>query len=216
MDLVCGVVPVKHEAKVSRASPIDVDLVVLLEYAGKIFNVFLVDVLYSKVVNNKGEADWAPIMTPISWCDLALLVPCLEEALGEEVLSNNAGLREAVHPALHFSEKVAICIVTESVFIDDVLGEQFQFHSEVLVPVHGSHEVEVLVYSRRYPKYSRLTLPWIPLRLRALFTLFSVLGVGPDPKAASPLARRRSICYPQHSAGGGGVTIAPFARLKKQ
>jgi hypothetical protein len=29
-----------------------------------------------------------------------------------------------------------------------------------------------------------------------------VLGVGPDPKAASPSAWRRSICYPQHSAGG--------------
>jgi hypothetical protein len=60
----------------------------------------------------------------------------------------------------------------------------------------------LLVYSRRYPKYSRLTLPWIPLRLQALFTLFSVLGVGPDPRAASPSAWRWSICYPQHSAGG--------------
>jgi hypothetical protein len=50
--------------------------------------------------------------------------------------------------------------------------------------------------------HSRLTLPWIPVRLRALFTLFSVLGVGPDPRAASPLARRQSICYLQHSAGG--------------
>ncbi len=67
------------------------------------------------------------------------------EALGEEVLSNNAGMRDAVHPALHFAEDVAICIhfVTESVFIDDVLGEQLLFHSEVLVTFHGSHEVEV-------------------------------------------------------------------------
>jgi hypothetical protein len=72
------------------------------------FDVFLVDVLHSKVVDNKGEADLAPIMMPISWCDLALLVPCLVEALGEEVLSNNAGLREAVHPALHFAENVAV------------------------------------------------------------------------------------------------------------
>jgi hypothetical protein len=29
-----------------------------------------------------------------------------------------------------------------------------------------------------------------------------VLGVGPDPRAALPSARRRSICYPQHSAEG--------------
>jgi hypothetical protein len=150
MDLVCGVVPIKREAKVSRAFPIDVDLVVLLEYADEMFNLDLVGVLHSKVVNNKGEADWAPIVTPVSWCDLALPVPCLVEALGEEVLSKNAGLREAVHPALHFTENVAICVhfVTKSIFIDDVWGEQVQFHSEVLVTVHGSHEVVVLDVNR--------------------------------------------------------------------
>ncbi len=146
MDLVCGVVPIKHEAKVSCAFPIDVDLVVLLEYTDKMFDIVLVGELYSKVVYNKGEADWAPIVMPVSWCDLTLPVPCLVEALGEEVLSKNAGLREAVHPALHFTENIAICVhfVTESIFIDDVLGEQFQFHSEVLITVHGSHEVIVL------------------------------------------------------------------------
>jgi hypothetical protein len=146
MDLVCGVVPIKREAKVSRAFPINVNLVVLLEYADEMFDVVLVGVLYSKVVNNKGEADWVPIVMPVSWCDLALPVPCIVEALGEEVLGKNAGLREAVHPALHFTESVAICVhfVTESIFINDVWGEQFQFHSEVLLMIHGSHEVVVL------------------------------------------------------------------------
>jgi hypothetical protein len=146
MDLACGVVPVKHEAKVSSAFPININLVVLLEYAGEMFDDFLVDVLHSKVINNEGEDNSAPVMMPISWCDLALPVPCLVEALSEKVLRNNAGLREAVHPALHFAENVAICVhfVAESVFIDDVLGEQFQFHSEVLVTFHGSHEVEIL------------------------------------------------------------------------
>jgi hypothetical protein len=124
MDLACGVVPVEHEAKVLRAFPVNVDLVVLLEYTGKMFDVFLVIVLHSKNVDNEGEADWAPIVTPISWCDLALLVPCLVEALSEEVLSNNDGLRDAVHPVSHFAENVAVwvCFVTESIFIDDVLG----------------------------------------------------------------------------------------------
>jgi hypothetical protein len=146
MDLACAIVPVKHEAKVSGAFPIYVDLVVLLEYTGEMFDISLVDVLHSKVVDNEGEADWAPIVMPISWCHIVLSVPCLVEALGEEVLSNNAGLREAVHPTSHFAENIAIyiCFVTESIFIDDVLGERFQFHSEVLVPVHRSHEVEVL------------------------------------------------------------------------
>ncbi len=85
MDLVCGVVQIKREAKVSHAFPINVDLVVLLEYADKMCNIVLVGVLYSKVVNNKDEADRAPLVMPVSWCDLALPVPCLVEALGEEV-----------------------------------------------------------------------------------------------------------------------------------
>jgi hypothetical protein len=105
MDLACGVVPVEHEAKVLHAFPIDVNLVVLLEYAGEMFDVFFVDVLHSKVVDNKDEADWTPIVMPIPWCDLALSVPCLVEVLGEEVLSYNAGLREAVHPTSHFLQK---------------------------------------------------------------------------------------------------------------
>ncbi len=150
MDLVCSVIPIKCEAKVLHAFPIDVDLAVLLEYTDEMFDIILVGVLYSKVINNKGEADWAPILTPVSWCDLALLVPCLVEALGEEVLSKNASLRETIHPTLHFTENVAICIhfAMESIFINDVLGEQFQFHSEVLVTVHGSHEVVVLDVDR--------------------------------------------------------------------
>jgi hypothetical protein len=75
MDLVCGIVPIKHEAKVLRAFPININLVVLLEYADKMFDIVLVGVLYSKVVDNKGEADWAPLVMPVSWCDLALPVP---------------------------------------------------------------------------------------------------------------------------------------------
>ncbi len=57
MDLAWGVVPVKHEAKVSCAFPVNVDLVVMLEYAGKMFDIFLVDVLHSKVINNEGETE---------------------------------------------------------------------------------------------------------------------------------------------------------------
>ncbi len=77
MDLACGIVPVKCEAKVLRTFPININLVVLLEYAGKMFNVFFADVLHSKVIDNKGEADWAPVVMPISWCDLAFQYPAL-------------------------------------------------------------------------------------------------------------------------------------------
>jgi hypothetical protein len=105
-----------------------------------------VDVLHPKIVNNKGEADVAPVMTPVSWCDCALLVSCFVKAFGEKFLHNDAGLWEAVHSALHFAENFAFCVhfVMESVFMDDVLWEEFKFHPEILIMAHGHHEVEVL------------------------------------------------------------------------
>ena len=42
-----------------------------------------VDVLHTKVVNDKGKADWAPVMTPISWGDCALSIPGFMETFGE-------------------------------------------------------------------------------------------------------------------------------------
>jgi hypothetical protein len=106
--------------------PIDVDFVVLLEYADEMFNVVLVGVFHSEVFNNKGKADGSPVVTPVSWGDCTLPVSSLLEALGEEVLCKYTSLGEAIHPTLHFTEDVAICVyfVAEFVFIDDVLGEQ--------------------------------------------------------------------------------------------
>ncbi len=110
-------------------------------------HVVLVGVLHAKVIDNKGEADWAPVVAPVSRCDYALTVTCLVKAFGQEFLSNDAGLWEALHPATYFTEDIAFCIyfVMESVFVYDVLWEKFNFHSEVFVTIHRRREVEVLV-----------------------------------------------------------------------
>jgi hypothetical protein len=85
-------------------------------------------------------------MTPVSWCESALAVSCFVKAFGEEFLHNDAGLWEAVHSMSIFTKNIAIRIhfVTECIFIDDVLWEEFKFHPEVLEVIHGRHEVEVL------------------------------------------------------------------------
>ncbi len=90
-------------------------------------DVGLVDVLHAKIVNNQGEADWAPFVAPVSRGYFALLVACFVELFGEEVLGNDAGLWEAVHSLSYFAENVAICIhfVTEFVFLNDILWEEF-------------------------------------------------------------------------------------------
>ena len=88
-------------------------------------DIFFVDVLHTKIVNDKGKADRAPVVSPISWGDCALTVPGFVETFGEEFLRDYSGLWEAVHPASHFTEDIAFCVhfVTESVFIDDILWE---------------------------------------------------------------------------------------------
>ncbi len=108
-------------------------------------DVIFVDVLQAKFVNNKGETDGAPVMTPVSWCDSALAVSCFVKAFGE-FLRNDASLWEAIHSMLHFVENIAICVqfVMECIFVDDVLLEKFKFHPEVHVAIHEHHEVEVL------------------------------------------------------------------------
>jgi hypothetical protein len=109
-------------------------------------DVIFVDVLHAKIVNDNGETEGVPVMMPVSWCDSALAVSCFVKAFGEEFLCNYAGLWEAVHSMLHFTENIAIHVhfVMECLFVNDVLWEEFEFHPEVLISIHGCHEVEVL------------------------------------------------------------------------
>ncbi len=125
MDFALLVVPVKCEAQVTCAFSVGVDFVVLLEDVHEMLFVVLVGVLHAKVINNEGEADWVPVVVPVSRCDLALAVACLVKAFGEEFLSNDASLWEAVHPASYFTEDIAFCVyfVTMSIFIYVVLWE---------------------------------------------------------------------------------------------
>jgi hypothetical protein len=39
---------------------------------------------------------------------------------------------------------VVVCLVGEVILVDDVLGEQLDFHPEILVSLHRGFEIEVL------------------------------------------------------------------------
>ena len=139
MDFALLIVPVKCEAQVTCAFPVSVDFVVLLEDIHEMLNVVLVDVLHAKVTNSKGEADWAPVVAQVSRCDLALAAICLVKAFGEEFLRNDASLWEAVHPVLYFTEDIAIRIyfAAESAFVNDILWDELNFHSEIFITSIG-------------------------------------------------------------------------------
>ena len=120
-----SVVPIKGEVEVSCALPIDVDFIVLSEDASQVLDAVFVDVFHTEIINDRCEADWAPFVMPLSWGDCALLVPGFEETFGEEVVCNYSSLWEAVHPTVHFTENVAVCVYffVESIVINDILWE---------------------------------------------------------------------------------------------
>ncbi len=84
-------------------------------------------------------------MSPVPWCDLALVVTGFVESLGEEVLCDDTCLRKTIHATSYLTKNIAIQIdfVMEAIFFDDVWWEQLQFHAEVFIPIHRGHEVEV-------------------------------------------------------------------------
>ncbi len=60
-------------------------------------------------------------------------------------MCNNSGLGKSVHATSYFAENVAVGVylVFESVFIDYILGKQFQLHSETFILAHWCYEIKI-------------------------------------------------------------------------
>ena len=145
MHLALDIVPIQSEAEIACSLPVRVNFVVLFEYAHEVLYVCLVDVLHAEIVNDECKTDGAPVVSPVPWCDLALVVTGFVESLGEEILRDDTCLRKTIHAASYLTKHIAIRIdfVTEAIFFDDVWWEHLQFHAEVFIPIHRGHEVEV-------------------------------------------------------------------------
>ncbi len=88
-------------------------------------DVILVDVFDSKVVDHKGETDWAPVVCPISWGKFALFVAGDAESFLKEFLRDYSCLGESIHSSSYLAEHIAVGIyfVVQIVFVDNVLGK---------------------------------------------------------------------------------------------
>ncbi len=88
-------------------------------------DIILVDVLNSKVVDDEGETDWAPVVCPISWGEFTLFVAGDTESFLEELLCDNSCLGESVHSSSYFAEYITLGIhlVVQIVSVDNVLGK---------------------------------------------------------------------------------------------
>ena len=122
VDFMFLVVPIKCDAKIPSSFPVFFNFVVLLKCLDEVVDISFVNVFNTKTVHNQCEADGSPVMSPVPWRDFALAVSGLVKSLGEEVLRNDAGLRQAVHSLSHFTENISVCIhlVAESIFLNDI------------------------------------------------------------------------------------------------
>ncbi len=91
------VVPVDTHSKIACTIPVLGAFVVFIQNAREMLNVFTADVFDAKNVNAECEGDWAKIVLPWAWRDGALAITILVQAFFEELLREDACLREAIH-----------------------------------------------------------------------------------------------------------------------
>ncbi len=96
------VVPVHVHVKVSVSIPVNGTFVVFLENLRKMVGMLPPNVLDAKVVNTENEQEKPPVMFPKARCDGVLMVAVLVEVFFEEILCEDARLRETVHALLYF------------------------------------------------------------------------------------------------------------------
>jgi hypothetical protein len=110
-----------------------------------VVHVIHVGDFYPEVVNYEAENDTAPDVTPESWRVLALVVSLFGESLLEELVGDDAGLGEAIHPFSNFDIDPSFVIdqVAEVVFDGDFFGDDVESEAHVFRFGHRSVEVEV-------------------------------------------------------------------------
>ena len=100
---------------------------------------------YPKIVNDEAENNSSPDVTPEAGSVLALVISLFGQSLFEELVGNDAGLREAVHAFSNFDIDPSLFVdqVSEVVFNNDFFGDDFESETHVFWIGHRSVQVEV-------------------------------------------------------------------------
>jgi hypothetical protein len=121
------------------------DFVVLLESLAKMIQVGIANVLNGKFVDNECKHDRAPLVTPETGGGGCLVVVKFGKAVSEEVVSKDACLGETVHATAHFEVDPGVTgKLVELVLVNEFLEDVSKLDADVLWPVKGGVEIEVL------------------------------------------------------------------------
>ena len=100
--------------------------------------ILLTNLLYPKVVNDKGEVDGAGVMFPETGGCFALTISMLSKAFFEKLLGDDSSLWQAIHPVLYLAVYVAIGggFVAEIVVLNDIFWHVCDAEAHVFLPGH--------------------------------------------------------------------------------
>jgi hypothetical protein len=75
------VVPIEDDADIEASSPISLNGVLVAKCCKKVVCIFFSNILYSKIIYNKGEPNGACFMCPKAWRVLELILAMGSKAL---------------------------------------------------------------------------------------------------------------------------------------
>ena len=135
-----GVVPVKVNSDVSVAFPVRFHGVVVTDGFFKVKSISFVDILYAKVIDDKGEGDGSGLVNEESGGVFGWEVSCFSKDFFKFFVGEHSGLFETVHGTSNFHVDISIWgnDVVEFVLVDDLLGDVGELHSHVFVSVQWS------------------------------------------------------------------------------
>ena len=132
------IIPVQVDTTESFASPINVDLLVMVvEALDEMVSMFFADVFNAKVVHDEAKTDGAPFVAPEAGRVADRCVAIGAEETGQLLFGEDAGLRKTIHAASYLDVDSSIVDkVSEFVVRDDFFGDRVDRDEHVLVIIH--------------------------------------------------------------------------------
>jgi hypothetical protein len=139
------VVPLEGNATVELTFPVARRFVVFFESVVQVVGMLFADIFYSEIVDNEREHDGARVVFPQAMGVFGGRISMGSKSFLQELASEDAGLRQAVHSLLDLNvDKTNVDEWEEVVLVDNFGRYEGDGHLHVLVSIKECVQVEVL------------------------------------------------------------------------
>jgi hypothetical protein len=124
---------------------VNLDPVEFLENVQEVVEVFKSNILYTKVIYDETQLDEMPFVAPEARRGFNFIVAFSKKAGPEEIIGQNAGLKQAIAASANFGVDPTIMVSTSKlVFLNEFCWDVCDFGADILRIGHWGIEVEVL------------------------------------------------------------------------